>query len=1063
MEFSEKSIQEFERKISEAFDMPRAYFTFVTEFPRRVIALGLVFILVAGAFIPSLVKDTTIDAFIDPENVAIQYRDKVKDLFGLKDPIIVAIAGPDENAAYHPSTLTAVRELTEALSGMDNIDPEKVMSLSTEMSIRGTSTDLFVDPLIPDGPVTDESARLTLERVSAMPLYHGNLVTNDGSATLIVAEVIDQHISGKTYEAVLKYVGGLAPANYELHVAGGGAVDGYLSAYIDKDSRQTLPFTLAVIVLMLFLAFRTPRSVGLPLLVIVGTAVGTIGTMAAVGVPYYAITSALPIILVGISVADSIHLLTYYYSEQKAHPEQNSRELVIGACTQVWRPLVMTSVTTMIGFIGIAATAIMPPMKWFAVFASLGVLIAIVLTLTVLPAALSLCRPLPCKAIADDAKGGFVAGCLAHVNHFSIRHPYLVCAAAALTIVLGLFGASSLEVERETVHNFREGEPIREADALINARFNGTTYLDVIIETPEEGGLYEPENLKRVEALQGYLESLPHIKGSVSIVDYLKQLNKSLNAGDEAYYRVPDNRNLVEQMFLVHSATGDPTDFEEEVDPAFQTALLRANLNTSLYSDVSKTVIAAEDYLAKNFADDSIKATLSGRAALDHHWLSPLRESHFMSLGVSIVLIWAAAVLLFRSVVAGTITLVPVVVAILMIYAVMGAMGIWLEPATSMFAPIAIGVGVDFSIHTVEKIRYYTRKQGLDLKDAMDRIAFKSGRALFFNFASIFLAFGVLLFSELPTLNRFGGLTTVALGSAYVMALVVLPAIVAALSEERVFRPVTRRMMATATSLLVIAVSAVMIMTEEAGAQETPEGRALAERIAARPEPDNVDQTIEMVLTDRKGRTTERTARMLRKIGEDQRRSIIAFSTPSSIKDTAFMTHDFNEAATSDNQWLYLPALRRSRRISASDRGDYFLGTDFTYEDIKDSTKFSLTDYQFQMDGAESVEGKQFPVLLLTPVSGDVAKELGYSKVRVVVDAENAFPIRADYWDVAGNRLKTIMLDDRILLDGFWTVQTITAENHKTGHSTRFNISDIDYGVQLQLSAFTERKLRAGF
>ena len=1061
MDFSEKSIEELEKRISEAFDLPRTYFSFITKYPRKVIAVGVLFILFAGSFIPSLVKDTTIDAFIDPANVAIQYRDKVKDLFGLKDPIVLAIAGNTANAVYQPPALTAVRELTEALSGMDNIDPDKVMSLSTEMSIRGTTTDLFVDPLIPDGPVTVESASFTREGVATMPLYLGNLVTEDGSATLIIAEVLDQRIAGKTYEAVLNYVDGRAPENYELHVAGGGAVDGYLSAYIDKDSRQTLPFTLIVIILMLFIAFRTPRSVGLPLFVVVGTAIGTIGTMAAAGIPYYAITSALPIILVGISVADSIHVLTYYYSERKAQPNQSSRELVISACTQVWRPLVMTSVTTMIGFLGIAVTAIMPPMKWFAAFAFLGVFIALILTLTVLPAALSLCKPLPCKAITDEKKGGIVARCLSHVSGFSIRNPYFVNGAALFIVVLGVIGVSNLVVEREAVNNFRKGEPIREADTLINDRFNGTTYLDVVIEAPEEGGLYEPTNLRKMEALQRYLEGLTHIKGSVSIVDYLKQLNKSLNAGDQTYYQVPQNRDLVEQLFLVHSATGDPTDFEEEVDPNFQVALIRANLNTSLYSEVSQTVVMAKEYIAKNFTGDGITATLSGRATLDHNWISPLRESHFKSLGVSIILIWIAAVLLFRSVLAGTITLIPVAVAILMIYAVMGAMGIWLEPATSMFAPIAIGVGVDFSIHTVEKIRYYTHKKGLNLSEAMDRIAFKSGRALFFNFASIFLAFGVLLFSELPTLNRFGGLTTIALASAYVMALIVLPALVAALREDRVFKQVGRRGAAVAASLLIVAASLV-VLPGTAWAQETEEGRALGEKIAARPEPENVDQMIKMVLTDRKGREKERTARMLRKIGDDQRRSIIAFSKPASIKNTAFMTHDFNESAKSDNQWLYLPALRRSRRISASDRGDYFLGTDFTYEDIKDSTKFSLADYHFATDGMEEVDGVSRSVLELTPVSNDIAKELGYSKVRVAVDTENFMPVRAEYWDVSGNSLKTILLQDRVVLEGFWAAKTIIATNHKTGHKTEFKISDIDYSTSLSLSAFTERKLRAG-
>jgi len=1047
--------------ISDLVSISEIYFRFITKFPRVVVALGILFIIGTGAFIPSLVKDTTIDAFIDPDNAAIQYRDRVKELFGLKDPIIIVIAGEGENAIYAPAPLELVRELTEAIAAMDNVDPDKVISLATETSIRGTETDLFVDPLIPEGRVTLEMADITRQQVTSMPLYLGNLVTDDGSATLIVAEVLEQRIAGKTYEAILAHVEGFAPQDYSLHVAGGAAVDGYLAAYIDTDSRILMPFVLVIIIAMLFVAFRTPRSVGLPLFIVIGTASGTIGVMAALGIPYFAITSALPIILVGISVADSIHVLTYYYNEQKAHPEDSSREITIRACSHVWRPLVLTSVTTAIGFLGIAVTSVMPPMMWFSVFAVIGVMTALVLTLTVLPAALSLCKPQLCKAMSEDRRGGFVAKILDFVTELAIDKPLLINSAAAVLIIIGAIGVSNLTVEREAINNFRDGEPIRIADALINERFDGATYLDVVIETRDEGGLYEPETLRKIEALQSYLESLRIVQGSVSIVDYLKQLNKSINADDQAYYRVPDNRSLIEQLFLVHSATGDPTDFEEEVDSTFQIALVRARMNTGLFSEVSETVQAVESYVAEEFSSDEVRATLSGRAALDHNWLSPLKENHFASLGVSIFLIWIAASLLLRSWIAGIITLLPVVVAILMIYAVMGAMGIWLEPATSMFAPIAIGVGVDFSIHTIERVRYYTRKEGMNFREAMAHISTTSRRALFYNFAAIFFGFGVLLTSELPTINRFGGLTTVALATSYGMALIVLPALISALGTDRIFKPMKVRTVATAAGLL-LAVGSVFIVSNAGIAQETDEGRALGERIAARPEAENVDQTIEMVMTDRRGRTKERTARMLRKVGEDQRRTIIAFSKPANIKNTAFMTHDYNDAAKSDNQWLYLPALRRSRRISASDRGDYFLGTDFTYEDIKDSTKFSLTDYQFAVDGTEEIEGIAYPILSLTPASDDVAKELGYSKVRVAVDEVNAMPVRAEYWDAAGNKLKTISSNDRVVVDGFWTVNTIIATNHKTGHMTQFNISDIDYSVSLELSSFTERKLKAG-
>ncbi len=1047
--------------VSDLLSFSEDYFRFITKFPRLVVTLGILFIVGTGLFIPTLVKDTTIDAFIDPDNAAIQYRDRVKDLFGLKDPIIIALTGDGENAIYKPAPLKLVQELTNTIEEMDNIDPDRVMSLATETSIRGTETDLYVDPLIPEGPITTSTADTIRQRVNAMPLYIGSLVTADGSATLIVAEVLEQRIAGKTYEAILDYADSVKLDGYSLHVAGGGAVDGYLAAYIDKDSRQMMPITFIVILSVMFIAFRTPRSIGLPLLIVAGTASVTLGSMAAFGIPYYAITSALPVVLVGISVADSIHMLTYYYNEQKKNPKSSSRQIVIKACARVWRPLVLTSITTAIGFAGIAVTSVMPPMMWFSVFAIVGVLTALILTMTVLPAALSLCKPLPCKALSDERRGGFVEQNLGRLTYFAMHYPFIVNGIAVVIVIMGIISVNDLLVERESVHNFREEEPIRVADALINERFNGTTYLDVVIETPDEGGLYEPKTLRKIEALQTYLESLPDIQGSISIVDYLKQLNKSLHADDQAFYRVPDNRDLVEQLFLVHSATGDPTDFEEEVDTTFQTGLVRASLNTSLFSKVSKTVQQAQSYIKREFSGEDVKATLSGRAALDYNWLSSLKETHFASLGVSIFLIWIATSLLFRSWIAGTITLIPVTVAILMIYAVMGVMGIWLEPATSMFAPIAIGVGVDFSIHMVERIRYYTQKEGKSFPEAMATISSTSGRALFYNFTAIFFGFGVLIFSELPTLNRFGGLTTVALFTSYVMALMVLPALISALNTDRVFKPFKLRAAATTAAVLVAAAS-IFLVSNAGWAQEDAQGRALGERIAARAEAANIDQTIFMTLTDRRGKAKQRTARMIRKVADDQRRTIISFSKPASIKKTAFMTYDFNAPEKSDNQWLYLPALRRSRRISASDRGDYFLGTDFTYEDIKDSTKFSTSDYQFSKKGTEEIDGKSYAILILTPVSKVIAKELGYSKVRVVVDESNAMPLSADYWDIAGNKLKTIKLDDRIKLDGFWTAKTITAKNHKTGHSTVFKISDINFQAKLKLATFTERKLRTG-
>ena len=163
-----------------------------------------------------------------------------------------------------------------------------------------------------------------------------------------------------------------------------------------------------------------------------------------------------------------------------------------------------------------------------------------------------------------------------------------------------------------------------------------------------------------------------------------------------------------------------------------------------------------------------------------------------------------------------------------------------------------------------------------------------------------------------------------------------------------------------------------------------------------------------------------------------------------------------------DDQWLYLPAMRKVRRISASDRGDYFLGTDLTYEDIKLETRVGVADYDYTHVGEEDIDGHRCYVVEAEPVSEDVAKELGYGGATLWVDAD-IWMVRQRYsLDVAGNPLKTVRTRDIRVVDGIWTAHTIDVENHKTGHRTVFEFTDIDYAADVDDSVFTERALRRG-
>ncbi|MEN8177737.1 MAG: MMPL family transporter [Pseudomonadota bacterium] len=770
------------------------FFRGVTAWPKTIIAIGLMLIIGFAGFIPMLEKDTRADAFIPPDHPALLFRDKVEDIFGLQDPMVIALVNQGKSGVFNPHSLELVEWLTRRLEMVDNIDPERITSLATENDIIGTEDGMLVEPFFETLPQTQEAANAVRTAVMDFPLYLGSLVSRDGKGTLIVAELIDQRHAQQVYEELLEIVE-QAPVQQgeKLYVAGEGAVAGYMGSYIDADAFRLNPIAGLVITLVCFVAFRTLRGTLLPNLVVAATAASALGLMAAAGVSFFVITNALPVVLIGIAVADSIHILSQYYEEVALHPDDSPRDVTVRTMLHMWRPVTLTSLTTMAGFLGLYFASMMPPMQYFGLFALIGVGVAWVYSLTVAPAVLSLLQPKPSRAYQRQA-GQDASSHSSRVDGFGrvldllgravVHAPRRILLAASMVIVIGGIGASKIQLNETLIRVFHPDELLHIADTTLNQVFDGTHYLDIMIETPQPEDLFKPENLQRIAALQDWLETQPHVNGTTSIVDYLKQMNKALNEDQSVAYRLPDDPDLIAQYFLLYSASGDPTDFQEEVDYDYQLANVRARLDDGRYS-VEKVVIeAAQQYIDTQFNAPGIKAHLSGRVNVDYHWIKRLGESHAGSIAISLLLVWLMATLSFRSAVAGTIALLPVVLTILMIYAVMGFSGIWLSIGTSMFAAISIGLGVDFSIHTIERLQTLLRDMRLSMDEAILKLYPSTGRALLFNFAALALGFGVLTTSKVVVLHEFGMLVAVAIATSFISSMTVLPALVKVLKPR---------------------------------------------------------------------------------------------------------------------------------------------------------------------------------------------------------------------------------------------------------------------------------------
>ena len=201
---------------------------------------------------------------------------------------------------------------------------------------------------------------------------------------------------------------------------------------------------------------------------------------------------------------------------------------------------------------------------------------------------------------------------------------------------------------------------------------------------------------------------------------------------------------------------------------------------------------------------------------------------------------------------------------------------------------------------------------------------------------------------------------------------------------------------------------------------EDPEARAVMEKVDARDDGDNRTADMQMLLIDKKGRQRLRQIRTFSKDKGEDVLSLMFFLHPADVKDTAFLTYDYDDAAQDDDQWLYLPALQKTKRIATSDKSGSFMGSDLNYSDM---TTLELEDYDFSFyaKGREkNVNGHKTWVIWALPQSAEVVKETGYEKALLFVRQDNHYVVRILSWVSGGRQLKYFDVKKLEKIDDIW-------------------------------------------
>jgi len=238
--------------------------------------------------------------------------------------------------------------------------------------------------------------------------------------------------------------------------------------------------------------------------------------------------------------------------------------------------------------------------------------------------------------------------------------------------------------------------------------------------------------------------------------------------------------------------------------------------------------------------------------------------------------------------------------------------------------------------------------------------------------------------------------------------------------------------------------------------------REIMQAVDDRDDGDNRSADMKMVLTDKNGDERVRAIRSFDKDkGEDKQR-IMFFLSPADVKDTGFLTYDYDAYEKDDDQWLYLPALRKSKRIASSDKSGSFMGSDFNYSDM---TRRNLEDYDFKILKEDEVRGHKVWLIESTPRSRKVIEETGYKKSVVFVRQDNFVVVRAVNWVNEGDKLKYLDVEKLEKIDGVWTIlhMSMTTKQGKTTlHKTDIYFDNVRYKQNLSSDMFTIRRLEKG-
>jgi len=1025
----------------------------VLKHPLSIVIISAVLVLLLASGLRYVTVSSDYRYFFGEENPQRVAFESLQNIYSKDDSVLITVT-PNDSLVFKRETLEGLQYLTKQAWLLPYVS--RVDSITNFQYSHANGDDLVVQDLVGAQDVHDASNDHlnTLKQIALKePLLVNRLINDQASVAGINIKMTFPGNSPFEVPEAAEAARQLAEKfkklypGHETHLTGMVMLNDAFNEAGIKDVMTLMPLMYLLITLMLLYFLRNIVSVFTTLGIVILSILGGVGFSGWASIPITPPSSIAPTVIMTLAIAHSIHFLKSMFKSMSSGEEKN--RAIVESMRQNLRPIFLTSLTTVIGFLSLNFSDT-PPFHDLGNITAVGVTLAFILSVGFLPAIMSLVKVK--NRVKQSAENSLASRYADWLNRRSMP---IVLIMVFVTVMLGM-QIEKIKINDQFVGYFDKSIQFRPDSEYTIEHLTGVYQINFDIKSGEPQGIVDPKYLERLDKFTNYMRTVPGVVHVAALTDTYKRLNKNMHGDDDSFYRLPEQRDLAAQYLLLYEMSlpyGLDLNNQINVDKSSSRVVVTLEeVPTSRFLEISAL---ASEWLNKN-----TPSAMHSEATSPTVMFSYITERNIYAMLwgtlIAFTLITLIMIIALKSVKYGILSLIPNIIPATL------AFGLWTllvgEAGFSIafVASVTLGIIVDDTVHFLSKFNYARNmghEPGLAVRYALENV----GEALISTSIILVVGFSVLMLSGFKLNFVLGALSALTISIALMADFTLLPALLLVTDKLTVNKGVRMKTkFASYLSIAIITAVTLSISFNARAATQSPQEKGKWIALSA----DKYDRgfknqtaNVTMTLKNQQGQISERKLRIkILEVLNDGDKSLTIFDTPRDVKGTSFLS--YSHSLEPDEQWLFLPSLKRVKRISSNNKSGPFMGSEFSYEDLSSQ---EVDKYSYRYIQTDKVLGSDGHVIERIPVDPNS----GYARQRVWIDGAHWRTEKIEFYDRKNQLLKTLTYSDYQRYDNNkWRAKTMFMVNHQTGKSTLLKWENIKFGLNISSRDFDRNSLK---